>query len=274
MARIRYLKPGFFKDEDISDLKFETRLLFEGLWNIADREGRLEDRPKRIKVEVFPYDDVDIEAGLVRLTLPKKISKKPFILRYLGSDGLPYIQILEWHKHQKPHHTEQASIIPAPTKEDLKRLSNGVLTVGQQEGMGMGNGDGKGNGEKKQPSAADAALKEIYETSKINVYQILNKFKKGLKAKKVTILGVDYRLPDDVILATCIGFKKYDGKIRKDYPWFLKVLGQELERWWVEKQDKEHQEIKSDLATSRGGDVQAVKDIIAMMMSKKGGVLS
>lgn len=59
MARIRYLKPDFFKDEDLAEHPFWIRLLFQGLWNIADREGRLEDRIKRINVDVFPYDNVD-----------------------------------------------------------------------------------------------------------------------------------------------------------------------------------------------------------------------
>jgi len=49
MARIRSLKPDFFKDEDLAVLPFEARLLFEGLWCYADKEGRLEDRPKYLK---------------------------------------------------------------------------------------------------------------------------------------------------------------------------------------------------------------------------------
>ena len=40
MARIRYLKPDFFKDEDIKELSFEARLFYQGLWVQADREGR------------------------------------------------------------------------------------------------------------------------------------------------------------------------------------------------------------------------------------------
>jgi hypothetical protein len=34
-----------------------VRLLFTGLWCLADREGRLEDRPAEIKAEIFSYDD-------------------------------------------------------------------------------------------------------------------------------------------------------------------------------------------------------------------------
>ena len=103
------MKPDFFKDEDLGELPFETRLLFAGLWGIADKRGRLEDRPKRIKAEIFPYDEVDIEKNLDLLCQPKESSKQPFIKRYV-IDGQKFIQIISWEKHQKPHHTEKQHI--------------------------------------------------------------------------------------------------------------------------------------------------------------------
>jgi len=146
MSRIRYLKPDFFKDEDLIEHPFWIRLLYAGLWNLADREGRLEDRPKRIKIELFPYDKVDIEKGLIALATNKRLSNRPFIVRY-KVDGEPYIQILSWHKHQKPHHTERQSTIPPLTTpleteitngdgkghEGMTELSNGELTVKEQK---------------------------------------------------------------------------------------------------------------------------------------------
>ncbi len=113
MARARNIKPGFFRNEDLVELGFATRLLFAGLWTIADREGRLEDRPKKIKMDVFPADDVNIDAMLQELHDAK------FVLRY-EVDGVRYVQITNWSKHQNPHHTEKASVIPGP---------NGELTV-------------------------------------------------------------------------------------------------------------------------------------------------
>lgn len=111
MARARSLKPGFFTNEDLIDLPFEYRLLFAGLWTLADREGRLEDRPKRIKLSIFPGDDVDVEAGLVAL------AARNFIIRY-EVGGARYIQIVAWGKHQSPHIKEAKSTIPAPCKPD------------------------------------------------------------------------------------------------------------------------------------------------------------
>lgn len=107
MARARNIKPGFFKNEDLVELDFGTRLLFIGLWTIADREGLLEDRPKRIKMELFPGDDMNVDKAL------DELHKAGFILRY-EVEGARYIQVSAFLKHQNPHHKEPPSKIPKP----------------------------------------------------------------------------------------------------------------------------------------------------------------
>ena len=67
MARIRTIKPDFFTNEQVAALPYEWRLLFVGVWTQADREGRLEDRPMRLKAALFPYDSIDVDAGLTQL---------------------------------------------------------------------------------------------------------------------------------------------------------------------------------------------------------------
>jgi len=121
LPRIRGLKPDFFKDELLCELPFEARLLFAGLWCYADKSGRLEDRPKYLKAEIFPYDKVDVEKLLNLLANPKLTDKpdKYFIRRYT-IDGRQYIDIPTFLDHQKPHHTEKTSKIPE---------FNGYLTV-------------------------------------------------------------------------------------------------------------------------------------------------
>jgi hypothetical protein len=75
MARIRTIKPEFFDDEHLCELPFDHRLCFIGLWLQADKAGRMEDRPKRLKARIFPFDDVNIEAMLVAL------AREGFIVR-------------------------------------------------------------------------------------------------------------------------------------------------------------------------------------------------
>ncbi len=105
--RVRDLKPGFFTNEDLGALPPLARLLFAGLWCLADCLGRLEDRPLRIKVSILPYDDCNVDELLSRLRDAK------FISRYVVADQ-KYIQINTFRKHQHPHPKEAASAIPAP----------------------------------------------------------------------------------------------------------------------------------------------------------------
>lgn len=107
MARARNIKPGFFTNEELVELPFATRLLFIGLWTLADREGRLEDKPKRIKMHLFPADEIDVDEALDAL------QASGFLLRY-QAEGVRYIQVLAFRKHQNPHKDEKASTIPAP----------------------------------------------------------------------------------------------------------------------------------------------------------------
>lgn len=107
MARARNIKPGFFKNEQLVELPYEYRLLFAGLWTLADREGYLEDRPKRIKMEIFPGDDVSVEKGLDAL------EKQGLILRYTV-DEASYIHVCKFLEHQHPHHKEPPSTLPKP----------------------------------------------------------------------------------------------------------------------------------------------------------------
>lgn len=107
MARARNIKPGFFANEDLAECEPLARLLFAGLWCLADREGRLEDRPKRIRAELLPYDMCDAD------DLLNQLQARGFILRYTHGEGR-FIQVLKFDSHQNPHMKEAKSSIPAP----------------------------------------------------------------------------------------------------------------------------------------------------------------
>lgn len=105
MARSRNIKPGFFQNEDLVELPYECRLLFIGLWTLADREGRLENRPKKIKMQLFPADNLDVSKAILGL------ADKKLVTLYVV-DNIEYIWIDAFLKHQHPHHKETKSVIP------------------------------------------------------------------------------------------------------------------------------------------------------------------
>jgi hypothetical protein len=154
--RIRTVKPAFFKDEELAELPPITRLLFQGLWLMADRDGRLEDRPRFIKVEVLPYDDCDVEPMLAAL------NDKKFILRYEVADR-KCIHISGFTTHQRITGSEAdyPSELPPPPGLELFPVETTRQQLGNNSDDRKGKGvrereieRGKGKGKEKQEPVA------------------------------------------------------------------------------------------------------------------------
>jgi hypothetical protein len=94
VARIRSIKPEYWTDEKIVELDFVERLLFIGLWNFADDQGYLDYSPKRIKMQIFPGDNVDVVEGL------EKLHEASLIEAFDGPKGV-VLWITHWKKHQR-----------------------------------------------------------------------------------------------------------------------------------------------------------------------------
>ncbi len=61
MARIRTIKPEFFSSEQIVECSSNARLTFVGMWCFCDDGGVHPASVKRLKMEVWPGDDVTSE---------------------------------------------------------------------------------------------------------------------------------------------------------------------------------------------------------------------
>jgi len=108
MARARNIKPAFFNNDELAEIEPLGRLLFIGLWTIADFKGDLEWREKRIKAQLLPYDNCDVKKVAINL------DKSGFIRFYSDNDKI-YLNISNFSKHQNPHKNERikGSEIPA-----------------------------------------------------------------------------------------------------------------------------------------------------------------
>ena len=109
MARTRSIKPSFFKNEHLAECEPMARLLFIGLWTLADRDGRLENRPMRIKAELFPYENCDI-AGLL-----KQLADRGFVRAYESGD-VRVLEIAKFREHQRCHPDEKSEGLPPPAE--------------------------------------------------------------------------------------------------------------------------------------------------------------
>lgn len=115
MARIRSVKPEFFKHHDLflaeKESKMPLRLGFQGLWIVADKEGRFRWQPHQLKLEILPYDELDFEKVL------NELQKRKFIGKYKATDGKHYGIIPSFKEHQRITGSEATSEskIPCPT---------------------------------------------------------------------------------------------------------------------------------------------------------------
>lgn len=137
MARIRSIKPDFWTDEKIVELSAFARLLFIGLWNFADDDGRMEYSPKRIKMQIFPADSLDISELFGEL-------RREGMIEVYTVDNQEYLHVCNMAKHQKIDKRSPSKLPPPPNSPEFPRTP-------PLEGKGM-----EGNGTITD-DAADAA---------------------------------------------------------------------------------------------------------------------
>jgi hypothetical protein len=122
MARARFTKPEFYKHGDLFDAEkasgLPLRLAFAGLWTQCDRAGRFVWKPRELKLDVLPYDDVDFADVLDAL------ERHGFLKSYVV-DGKRYGVIPSLVDHQPFHKNEPASKLPEPPIQTPTTPTNG-----------------------------------------------------------------------------------------------------------------------------------------------------
>lgn len=156
MARIRTIKPGFFIDDVVGELTHLQRLIFIGLWTLADRDGRLEDKPLVIRAQLLPYEAVDMNVEL------SAIAAKGMVRRYVVA-GKRYIEVTNFSKHQVPNHREPSSIFPGPSEADTVGPVRDPALPGQKKADPVppernGSGEREGNGDPELRSGTGCVL--------------------------------------------------------------------------------------------------------------------
>lgn len=125
MPRTRQVHPEYFKHEGLGALSPLHRLLFQGMWCEADREGRLEDRPKRLKATWLPYDHADGDELVADLVAGGHV------LRY-NAGKLKLLWIPSFRRWQKVHPNEKPSTFTAHPRES-EVLEGGSDDVAEDE---------------------------------------------------------------------------------------------------------------------------------------------
>jgi hypothetical protein len=128
MGRIRTIKPEFWTDEKVGELKRDERLLFLGLLNLADDEGILKATPAFIKGQIFAYDE-DLSIADVRAWLDALVSCKMLVPFEHNSEK--FFLIRTFKSHQKINRPTPSKI-PKNVIENIFRAcsmnTHGILS--------------------------------------------------------------------------------------------------------------------------------------------------
>lgn len=111
MARIRTIKPEFWRDESLALVSSEACLLAIGLLNHCDDEGYFNANPKLVESDIFPLREL-IKKTTVLL---QELCSIGYIEVFQGDDGKTYAHIKNFEKHQ---------VINKKTPSKIKHLCN------------------------------------------------------------------------------------------------------------------------------------------------------
>lgn len=149
MARIRSVKPDFFRHEDLQDLEIANpgmypMMVFAGLWGHCDSKGRFEWRPRQLKLDILPFLPFDMAATLEILRCAGMVN------RY-SVEGKDYGEVPTFEKHQRLSGKEatEGEKYPDPISEATGKQQGSEVEIPEsQEGKGR---ERKGNGVTQPP---------------------------------------------------------------------------------------------------------------------------
>ena len=118
MARIRTVKPDFFRHELLQDLEVENpgkypMLVFEGLWTQCDSQGVFVWNARQLHLDILPFIQFDFEETLTILF-------RSGLLRKFESDGKSYGYVQTFKDHQRLTGKEATNGKKYPTPENFQ----------------------------------------------------------------------------------------------------------------------------------------------------------
>lgn len=126
MPRIRSVKPEFWRSPDVIELDDFQKLLYIGLWNFTDDDGRGAYNPAAIAADIFLRKYALDPRGVVEQieTAFKAYAERDMVTVY-RVNGRDYYQINNWHAHQKINRPLKSKL---PTVDQAEQIIHGAFT--------------------------------------------------------------------------------------------------------------------------------------------------
>lgn len=155
MARIRTVKPEFWAHPRTGAVDRNARLLFIGLLNEADDEGRMRYSAKRLAGVLFPFDD-DVTPSLLDSWV-RQLERAGSVEQY-EVEGASYLVVVGFLKHQKISHSKDSALPEKPPDSFTEASVKPPVTVMEEARGEQGTGNREMEGEQGTGNAAEAAL--------------------------------------------------------------------------------------------------------------------
>lgn len=178
----------------------------------------------KLKGQIFPNDDVDVEAIIQELIAQKRLF--PF-----EADNKKWLWCPTLLKHQVINHPSRRRY-PEPPKQLREDYRSGKV------GLPLSRVE-KSRVESKEQQEADKLLDQVYKKG-LNIYQLINKIKKQMK------WGKKQRFPADVLIAVCQQYFKDKENIKSEWGWFTKVIQAESAAYFARKSVQEGEKWKKE----------------------------
>jgi len=171
MARIRTIKPDFWRDESLASVSPEAALLAIGLLNHADDEGYFNAHPKLIESDIFPLREL---SNTITVMIDE-LHRIGYIELYKGYDGKKYGHICNFAKHQVINKKNPSKIKALCDVLDDSVTATVVLPLGME-------GNGKEKEKEKKATKVAATVVACPDGVLENVWRDWLQLRKAKKA--------------------------------------------------------------------------------------------
>lgn len=175
MARKRMIDPNIWQSEDFGRLSLLAKIVFIGLFSLADDEGRGRANPIYLKSSLFPYEESMRSADIAKTLL--EISSNMSVVFY-SCDGSDYYSLYNWSDWQKIDKPTDSKL-PA-FDENNKEIRRLFVECSTKSSRGV-SPNKKGIEKKKNRNRKE---KEFVPPTLEEVEQYVNEKKLGVNAKE------------------------------------------------------------------------------------------
>lgn len=202
MARKRMIDPNIWQSEDFSKLSTLAKLVFIGLFSLADDEGRGRSNPVYLKSNLFPYEE-GIRSADIDKTL-SEISSNMSVIFY-SCDGSKYYSLYNWNTWQKIDKPSKSKIPEYDEKTMQKIFDDNSTSVRRKVSPNIKEKEKNNNEQKKILLEHFNLIWEKYPNKKGKA-KAIEYYLQWIKGR--TIAGITRKLTDEQMYYAVVKYQK------------------------------------------------------------------